>query len=116
MTFPLQQSGSSHSRPAFHPGMFDLREQLDPRRLTLAMWDQAFLMRHIPGGIFRRLRPRAGRDDRARLQHPAPGPPAPATRPGPPGAGLPLGRPANAHTCHGAGTQAGQGPLGAWLH
>jgi hypothetical protein len=49
MTFPLQQSGSSHSRPAFHPGQFDIREQLDPRRLTIVMWDQAFLMRHLPG-------------------------------------------------------------------
>jgi len=31
---------------------FDPREQLTPRRLTLAMWDQAFLLRHGPGGSF----------------------------------------------------------------
>ncbi len=31
---------------------FDPRELLNPRRLTLAMWDQAFLMRHAPGGSF----------------------------------------------------------------
>ena len=29
-----------------------MRDYLNPRRLTLAMWDQAFLLRHIPGGSF----------------------------------------------------------------
>jgi len=33
-------------------GSFDMREWLNPRRLTIAMWDQAFLLRHIPGGSF----------------------------------------------------------------
>lgn len=31
---------------------YDPREQLGPRRLTLAMWDQAFLLRHGPGGSY----------------------------------------------------------------
>ncbi|MCC6416281.1 MAG: hypothetical protein IT582_10270 [Opitutaceae bacterium] len=31
---------------------YDPREQLAPRRLTLAMWDQAYLLRHGPGGSF----------------------------------------------------------------
>ncbi|MGA2984432.1 MAG: cellulase-like family protein [Terriglobia bacterium] len=31
---------------------YDMREYLKPRRLTLAMWDQAFCMRHMPGGSF----------------------------------------------------------------
>jgi hypothetical protein len=31
---------------------FDIRDQLDPRRLTLAMGDQAFLLRHLPGGSY----------------------------------------------------------------
>jgi len=31
---------------------FDMREHLTPRRLTLAMWDQAFALRHVPGGSF----------------------------------------------------------------
>ena len=29
-----------------------MREHLTPRRLTLAMWDQAFALRHGPGGSF----------------------------------------------------------------
>jgi hypothetical protein len=33
-------------------GRFDMRDGLTPRRLTLAMWDQAFLLRHGPGGSF----------------------------------------------------------------
>ncbi len=33
-------------------GGFDPRDQLTPRRLTTAMWDQAFLLRHSPGGSF----------------------------------------------------------------
>ncbi len=49
MEFPLQQSGASRHRPAFHPGKFDMRERLDPRRLTIVMWDQAYLMRHAAG-------------------------------------------------------------------
>ncbi len=44
-------------RPATSParaaaGGFDPRERLTPRRLTFAMWDQAFLLRHGPGGSF----------------------------------------------------------------
>ena len=33
-------------------GGFDMRSGLNPRRLTIVMWDQAFLLRHIPGGSF----------------------------------------------------------------
>jgi len=33
-------------------GSFDMREHLDPRRLTLVMWDNAFVLRHGPGGSF----------------------------------------------------------------
>jgi hypothetical protein len=31
---------------------YDMREHLTPRRLTMAMWDQAFVLRHGPGGSF----------------------------------------------------------------
>jgi len=31
---------------------FDMRDHLTPQRLTLAMWDQAFALRHVPGGSF----------------------------------------------------------------
>ncbi|HUS47458.1 MAG TPA: cellulase-like family protein [Phycisphaerae bacterium] len=31
---------------------FDVRDGLAPSRLTIIMWDQAFLFRHIPGGSF----------------------------------------------------------------
>lgn len=31
---------------------FDMRSGLKPARLTMAMWDQAYALRHIPGGSF----------------------------------------------------------------
>jgi hypothetical protein len=31
---------------------YDMRTGLQPRRLTMAMWDQAYVMRHLPGGSF----------------------------------------------------------------
>ena len=51
--FPLQESGSEQIRTSNVPiGNFDMRDWLHPRRLTIAMWDQAFLLRHLPGGSF----------------------------------------------------------------
>ena len=52
MEFPLQQSGSAQNRQTFRPGQFDMRDWLSPRRLTIMMWDQAFLMRHGKGESF----------------------------------------------------------------
>lgn len=52
MEFPLQSSGQARSQPAMNPGSFDMRDWLSPRRLTIVMWDQAFLMRHLPGESF----------------------------------------------------------------
>ena len=49
MDFPLQFSGSPSSRPQSASGAFDMRQVLSPRRLTIVMWDQAFLLRHAPG-------------------------------------------------------------------
>ena len=49
MAFPLQQSGSPRSRLTANAGKFDMRDWLDPRRMTIVMWDQAFLLRHAPG-------------------------------------------------------------------
>jgi hypothetical protein len=48
MEFPLQESGVGRRAPRHDPGLYDMREYLDPRRLTLVMWDQAYLMRHFP--------------------------------------------------------------------
>lgn len=31
---------------------YDMRDSLSPQRLTMAMWDQAYVMRHMPGGSF----------------------------------------------------------------
>ncbi len=31
---------------------FDIRTELQPRRLTFAMWDVAYALRHVPGGSF----------------------------------------------------------------
>ncbi len=54
MDMPAQvSSNSARALPgAIVTSGFDPREQLTPRRLTLAMWDQAFLLRHGPGGSF----------------------------------------------------------------
>ncbi len=41
----------SHPTPA-PEAKFDCREYLDPRRLTIMMWDQAYLLRHLPGESF----------------------------------------------------------------
>lgn len=47
--FPQQISGSSSHPLHFTSGQFDMRDWLHPRRLTIVMWDQAFLLRHMPG-------------------------------------------------------------------
>jgi len=53
MDFPNQISTSRpQSAPNTGTGAFDPRDWLKPRRLTIAMWDQAFLLRHGPGGSF----------------------------------------------------------------
>ncbi len=49
MNFPMQESNSSMKQSAFAGSGFDMRDGLDPRRLTIVMWDQAFLLRHLPG-------------------------------------------------------------------
>ena len=53
--FPAQEPfqrgrASAGSRPRV--GAFDMRDGLSPSRLTLAMWDQSFALRHGPGGSF----------------------------------------------------------------
>ena len=50
---PLQVASDKVSRAV--PGSFDaydMRDHLTPRRLTLAMWDVAYALRHMPGGSF----------------------------------------------------------------
>lgn len=49
MDFPMQQSGTPRNRPNTSAGLFDMRDWLNPRRLTIVMWDQAFLLRHVKG-------------------------------------------------------------------
>ncbi len=51
MQFPSQQSGSSGSA-SLTGGNYDMRNFLNPRRLTMVMWDQAFLLRHRPDEAF----------------------------------------------------------------
>jgi len=50
---PLQVATdrSSHS-PASGFAGYDMRDHLNPRRLTIAMWDVAYALRHGPGGSF----------------------------------------------------------------
>lgn len=55
MAFPLQYSGGNKTRRnAAQAALrhWDIRNDLNPRRLTLVMWDQAFLFRHNQGGAF----------------------------------------------------------------
>jgi hypothetical protein len=54
MDFPGQETNMSlpPTGGVSETGHFNPRDQLQPRRLTLAMWDQAFLLRHVPGGSY----------------------------------------------------------------
>ena len=52
MDFPTQESNAPRWSHTPSAGQFDMRDGLIPRRLILAMWDQAFLLRHIPGGSY----------------------------------------------------------------
>lgn len=56
MDFPLQESSvwSSTGKKGLpvQAGSFDMRDYLNPQRLTILMWDQAFLLRHDLGGSF----------------------------------------------------------------
>src|ERR1035438_5937454 len=50
---PLQVASDRASRPSYGCGdAYDMRDDLHPRRLTLAMWDVAYALRHGPGGSF----------------------------------------------------------------
>jgi len=52
-TMPLQVASDRPPSPSAS-GLdgFDMRNGLQPRRLTMAMWDQAYLFRHLPGGSY----------------------------------------------------------------
>jgi hypothetical protein len=54
MTFPDQQNVAVQGAGALPPsrGAYDMRSHLVPRRLTMVMWDEAFLLRHQPGEGF----------------------------------------------------------------
>jgi len=54
MEMPSQIASSPNLPPsaALPLGGYDPRADLVPHRLTLAMWDQAYLLRHAPGGSF----------------------------------------------------------------
>jgi len=53
MDFPLQQSSPVKSGGSVSSGgSFDMRDWLNPKRLTMLMWDQAFVLRHVPGGSY----------------------------------------------------------------
>ena len=52
MEFPMQEPSSVRGAAARRGGGFDMRDWLTPRRMTIVMWDQAFLTRHMPGDSF----------------------------------------------------------------
>jgi hypothetical protein len=48
---PRQEYGPTGPVGGVHD-IFDMREHLRPRRLTMVMWDHTFLTRHVPGESF----------------------------------------------------------------
>lgn len=51
--FPSQESGRLRAdNDSLRLVPYDIREHLNPKRLTIIMWDNAFLMRHMPGASF----------------------------------------------------------------
>ena len=52
MDFPRQVAGTATTDRSGDNAKFDCRQLLDPRRLTIMMWDQAYLVRHLPGESF----------------------------------------------------------------
>ncbi len=52
MDFPRQVTGTMDQASADSGALFDCRNLLDPPRLTIMMWDQAYLVRHLPGESF----------------------------------------------------------------
>ena len=54
MDFPRQVTGNGDPQGAISRGnaKFDCRKLLDPQRMTIMMWDQAYLVRHVPGESF----------------------------------------------------------------
>ena len=52
-TPPLQVSADPIARATDNLlDRYDMRDYLQPKRLTLAMWDVAYALRHVPGGSF----------------------------------------------------------------
>lgn len=52
MDYPTQVSSAQPVQRFQNSTLFDPREYLDPKRLTIMMWDQGFLARHTPGESF----------------------------------------------------------------
>jgi hypothetical protein len=52
MNYPLQEASSKKNISHVELDGFDMRDWLSPRRLTMVMWDYAFLTRHMKGDAF----------------------------------------------------------------
>ena len=52
MEYPKQESSRARSMMSREFEKFDMREWLEPRRMTVVMWDFAFLTRHMKGDSF----------------------------------------------------------------
>lgn len=53
MEFPTAvNTNEKHTEEAGKGDRYDMRNGLFPKRLTMAMWDQAYILRHIPGGSY----------------------------------------------------------------
>jgi len=52
MDYPIQESSTTKNKQKFSSNSFDMRDWLMPKRLTMLMWDYAFLTRHMKGDSF----------------------------------------------------------------
>ncbi len=52
MDYPTQDSSKTTMPSSASSHYFDMRNWLTPKRLTMVMWDYAFLTRHMPGDAF----------------------------------------------------------------
>ncbi len=52
MDYPVQESSRVATRTTVQQTGFDMRNWLRPKRLTMVMWDFAFLTRHVRGDSF----------------------------------------------------------------
>jgi len=52
LSFSCKESGTVNSTERISSSVYDMRNDLSPQRLTIAMWDFSWMFMHYPGGAF----------------------------------------------------------------